>query len=73
MQPSSTGEASRALRGARRHSPVRARAADAVRSVMDRMGHTLIQTTQKYLHTLRDADQRNLDAFRRITDPTEFR
>jgi integrase len=42
-------------------------------SVMDRMGHSLIQTTQKYLHTLRDADQRNLDAFTRITDPTESR
>jgi hypothetical protein len=33
---------------------------------MDRMGHNLIQTTQKYPHTLPDADQRNLDAFRRI-------
>ncbi len=38
-----------------------------LRSVMDRMGHNLIQTTQKYLHPLPDADQRNLDAFRRIT------
>jgi len=37
-----------------------------LRSVMDRMGHSLIQTTQKYLHALPDADQRNLDAFRRI-------
>jgi len=37
-----------------------------LRSVMDRMGHSLIQTTQKYLHTLPDTDQRNLDAFRRI-------
>ena len=37
-----------------------------LRSVMDRMGHTQIQTTQKYLHTLPDADQRNLDAFTRI-------
>lgn len=37
-----------------------------VRSVMDRMGHSLIQTTQN-LHPLPDADQRNLDAFRRIT------
>jgi integrase len=39
-----------------------------LRSVMDRMGHSLIQTTQKYLHPLPDIDQRNLDAFRRITD-----
>jgi integrase len=38
-------------------------------SVMDRMGHSLIQTTQKYLHALPDADQRSLDAFTRITDP----
>jgi integrase len=37
---------------------------------MDRMGHTQIQTTQKYLHALPDADQRNLDAFTRIADPT---
>ena len=35
---------------------------------MDRMGHTQIQTTQKYLHTLPDTDQRNLDAFTRIAD-----
>jgi integrase len=39
-----------------------------LKSVMDRMGHSLIQTTQKYLHTLPDADQRNLDAFTRIAD-----
>jgi hypothetical protein len=35
---------------------------------MDRMGHSLIQTTQKYLHALPDADQRNLEAFTRIAD-----
>ncbi|GEN81608.1 hypothetical protein N867_15280 [Actinotalea fermentans ATCC 43279 = JCM 9966 = DSM 3133] len=29
-----------------------------LRSVMARMGHAQIQTTQKYLHTLDDADQR---------------
>ena len=29
-----------------------------LKSVMDRMGHAQIQTTQKYLHTLPDADQR---------------
>lgn len=32
-------------------------------SVMERMGHAQIQTTQKYLHTLGDADQRALAAF----------
>ncbi len=32
------------------------------------MGHTQIQTTQKYLHALPDADKRNLDAFTRIAD-----
>jgi len=39
-----------------------------LKSVMDRMGHSQIQTTQKYLHALPDADQRNLDAFTRIAD-----
>lgn len=34
-----------------------------LRSVMARMGHAQIQTTQKYLHTLDDADQRALAAF----------
>jgi integrase len=29
-----------------------------LKSVMDRMGHAQIQTTQKYLHTLPDTDQR---------------
>src|SRR3954447_25646563 len=33
-----------------------------LRSVMDRMGHAQITTTQKYLHTLPDADAKNLDA-----------
>jgi integrase len=33
---------------------------------MDRMGHAQIQTTQKYVHALPDADQKNLDAFERI-------
>jgi hypothetical protein len=37
---------------------------------MDRMGHTLIQTTQKYLHAFPDADQHNLDAFRRVAGET---
>ena len=33
---------------------------------MDRIGHAQIQTTQKYLHALPDADQRNLAALDRI-------
>jgi len=37
-----------------------------LKAVMDRMGHNLIQTTQKYLHTLPQADQKNLDALNRI-------
>lgn len=46
-------------------TPVRAAPADAFK-VMERMGHSQIQTTQKYLHTLPDTDQRNLDALSRI-------
>jgi len=37
-----------------------------LKSVMERMGHSQIQTTQKYLHTLPDTDQRNLDALTRV-------
>ena len=33
-----------------------------LKSVMDRMGHAQITTTQKYLHSLPDADTKNLDA-----------
>jgi integrase len=33
---------------------------------MDRMGHAQITTTQKYLHTLPDADHKNLTALDRI-------
>jgi hypothetical protein len=42
-----------------------------LKSVMDRMGHAQITTTQKYLHTLPDADQENLTALDLIrnTDP----
>ena len=36
---------------------------------MERMGHAQIQTTQKYLHALPDADDKNLDALDRITGP----
>ena len=36
-----------------------------IRSVMDRMGHAQITTTQKYLHPLPDADHKNLTALHR--------
>ncbi len=36
-----------------------------LKSVMDRMGHAQITTTQKYLHSLPDADTKNLDALNR--------
>jgi len=36
-----------------------------LKSVMDRMGHAQITTTQRYLHTLPDADAKNLDALNR--------
>jgi len=41
-----------------------------LKSVMDRLGQAQIQTTQKYLHTLSDTDQRNLDALSRIQSLT---
>ena len=37
-----------------------------LKSVMQRMGHAQIQTTQKYLHTLDDSDERALAAFHSI-------
>jgi integrase len=37
-----------------------------LKSVMDRMGHAQITTTQKYLHTLPDADAKNLSALNRV-------
>jgi integrase len=37
-----------------------------LKSVMDRMGHAQITTTQKYLHALPAADAKNLDALNRI-------
>ena len=37
-----------------------------LKSVMDRLGHAQIQTTQKYLHALAEADQRNLYALDRM-------
>jgi integrase len=45
-----------------------------LKSVMDRMGHAQITTTQKYLHTLPDADTKNLtalDRIRRTQPPTQ--
>ena len=36
-----------------------------LKSVMDRMGHAQITTTQKYLHSLPDADTKNLTALDR--------
>jgi integrase len=45
-----------------------------LKGVMDRMGQAQIQTTQKYLHTLPDTDQRNLDALTRTAGgSTSFR
>ena len=35
-------------------------------SVMDRLGHAHIQTTEKYLHAPADADEKNLSALARI-------
>ncbi len=40
-----------------------------LKSVMDRMGHAQITTTQKYLHTLPDADTKNLAALHRTRKP----
>jgi integrase len=36
--------------------------------VMERLGHAQIQTTQRYLHSLPNVDDKNLDAFSRIAD-----
>ena len=37
-----------------------------LKAVMERMGHSQIMTTQKYLHTLPDADDRALAAFESV-------
>lgn len=37
-----------------------------LKSVMERMGHAQIMTTQKYLHTLPDSDQKALAAFQSV-------
>jgi integrase len=39
-------------------------------SVMDRLGHAHIQTTEKYLHAPADADHKNLSALARIRNNT---
>ncbi len=39
-----------------------------LKTVMDRLGHTRIATTQQYLHALADADDTALEAFRRTRD-----
>lgn len=36
-----------------------------LKTVMERMGHSQIQTTQRYLHALPDADDRAVAAFQR--------
>ncbi|MGH8891886.1 MAG: tyrosine-type recombinase/integrase [Actinomycetes bacterium] len=41
-----------------------------LKTVMERLGHSQIQTTQKYLHTLPDADDSALEAFTRIRHRT---
>jgi integrase len=41
-----------------------------LKTVMDRLGHTQIQTTQKYLHTLPDADDKAIAAFQRTRSGT---
>lgn len=41
-----------------------------LRTVMDRLGHAQISTTQRYLHALKGADETALEAFQRIrNDP----
>ena len=39
-----------------------------LKTVMDRLGHTQIQTTQKYLHALPGADDQALAAYKRTRD-----
>jgi site-specific recombinase XerD len=42
-----------------------------LKAVMERLGHAQIQTTQKYLHTLPEADDKALDAFTRIRNRSQ--
>jgi len=39
-----------------------------LKAVMERMGHSQITTTQRYLHTLPDSDDKTLAAFSKIRD-----
>ena len=41
-----------------------------LQAVKERLGHASIATTEKYLHTLPDADDSTLDAFTRIRERT---
>jgi site-specific recombinase XerD len=41
--------------------------------VKERLGHASIMTTQKYLHTLPDADDTALDAFTKIRSRSQSR
>lgn len=41
-----------------------------LKSVVDRLGHSQIQTTQRYLHSLPGADQKALAAFQRVRRDT---
>ena len=41
-----------------------------LKTVMERLGHSQIQTTQRYLHTLPGADDKALEAFQRIRRPS---
>ena len=49
------------------HASWRLAGGSDLKSVMDRLGHAQIQTTQKYLHALAEADQRNIDALDKVT------
>jgi len=44
-----------------------------LKAVMDRMGHAQITTTQKYLHSMPDADHKNLTALDSIRNPDQQR
>lgn len=44
-----------------------------LKTVMDRMGHSQIQTTQKYLHSLPDADDTAMAAFQRTREGRKAR
>lgn len=41
-----------------------------LKAVMERLGHSQIQTTQQYLHTLPEADRQAFQAFQRVRGRT---